>query len=111
MAKKLFVGGLAYSVTSDELREIFSKFGKVLSCDVIMDRFTNQSKGFAFVEMENNKEADEAIAKLNDTDIGGRKVAVSEARPREENTGYGNQNRGQGGGRNDFGRGRGRRNY
>jgi len=61
MSKRLFVGGLPYSITSSQLEEILSKFGKVASCDVIIDRDSGQSKGFGFVEMENDKEADEAI--------------------------------------------------
>jgi len=84
MAKKLFVGGLAYSITSSQLKDIFSKIGKVISCDVIKDRDTDRGKGFGFVEMENDKEADEAIEKLNDTELEGRKVVVNVARPREE---------------------------
>ncbi len=84
MAKKLFVGGLAYSITSSQLKDIFSKIGKVISCDVIKDRDTGQGKGFGFVEMENDKEADEAIEKLNDTELEGRKIVVNVARPREE---------------------------
>ena len=84
MSKKLFVGGLPYTITSSQLEEIFSKFGKVTSCDVITDRYSGQSKGFGFVEMENDKEADEAIEKLHDTEMEGRKIAVNVARPREE---------------------------
>jgi len=84
MSKRLFVGGLPYTITSSQLEEIFSKFGKVVSCDVITDRYSGQSKGFAFVEMENDKEADEAIEKLNETELEGRKIAVNVARPREE---------------------------
>jgi len=84
MSKRLFVGGLPYTVTSSQLEEMFSKFGKVVSCDVITDRYSGQSKGFAFIEMENDKEADEAIEKLNETELEGRKIAVNVARPREE---------------------------
>ncbi|MBA7494879.1 hypothetical protein ES702_05457 [subsurface metagenome] len=84
MAKKLFVGGLADSITSSQLKDIFSKIGKVISCDVIKDRDTDRGRGFGFVEMENDKEADEAIEKLNDTELEGRKVVVNVARPREE---------------------------
>jgi RNA recognition motif-containing protein len=84
MSKRLFVGGLPYSVTSSQLQEMFSKFGEVVSCDVITDRATNQSKGFGFVEMKNDTEADEAINKLNDTKLDGRKIAVNIAKPRED---------------------------
>jgi len=85
MAKKLFVGSLPYSTTNPQLEEIFSKFGKVVSCEIIADRFSGQSKGFAFVEMENDKEADEAISKLNGTELEGRKIIVNIARPRFDN--------------------------
>ncbi|OGM14485.1 hypothetical protein A3A76_05800 [Candidatus Woesebacteria bacterium RIFCSPLOWO2_01_FULL_39_23] len=99
MSKRLFVGGLPYSVTSPQLMDLFSKFGKVISADVISDKYTGQSKGFAFVEMENEKEADEAIKNLNETVIEGsgsdRKIAVNEARPREERPRF--ENRGGGG--------------
>ena len=106
MAKKLFVGGLAYSVTSSELRELFAKFGTVISADVIMDKFTNQSKGFGFVEMENDAEADEAISKLNETMFADRKITVNVARPREDRPRFDNN---RGGGRGgDWNRSRGR---
>jgi cold-inducible RNA-binding protein len=91
MSKRLFVGGLPYSATSSQLEEIFSKFGKVVSCEVITDRYSGRSKGFAFVEMENDKEADEAIEKLNDTEMEGKKIAVNVARPREERPMFGNR--------------------
>ena len=84
MSKRLFVGGLPYSINSSQLEEMFSKFGTVVSANVITDRDTGQSKGFGFVDMENDKEADEAIEKLNDTDLEGKKIAVNVARPREE---------------------------
>jgi RNA recognition motif-containing protein len=101
MAKKLFVGGLAYSITSSQLKDIFSKIGKVISCDVIKDRDTDRGKGFGFVEMENDKEADEAIEKLNDTELEGRKVVVNVAKPREERPRF--DNRGGGPRRDDRG--------
>jgi len=84
MAKRLFVGGLPYSVTDRKLEEIFSEIGVVSSATVITDRDTGQSKGFGFVDMEKDEEADEAIKKLNDTEIEGRKIVVNVARPREE---------------------------
>ena len=84
MSKRLFVGGLPYGINSSQLEEMFSKFGTVVSANVITDRDTGQSKGFGFVDMENDKEADEAIEKLNDTDLEGKKIAVNVARPREE---------------------------
>lgn len=82
MATKLFVS-LAYSVTDDELRDFFSEVGTVESARVIMDRETNRSKGFGFVEMSSDAEAKAAIEKLNGRDLNGRSVSVSEARPRE----------------------------
>lgn len=81
---KLFVGGLPYSVTSDELKDMFTKFGNVASATVITDKYSGQSKGFGFVEMENDSEAQEAIKALDGSDLNGRKVGVSVARPREE---------------------------
>lgn len=84
MAKRLFVGGLPYTTTSDEIRELFSKIGEVTSADVITDKFTNQGKGFAFVEFADDANADKAIKELNGTDFSGRKLVVNEARPREE---------------------------
>jgi RNA recognition motif-containing protein len=101
MAKKLFVRGFPYSTTSSQLEDIFSKIGKVISCDIIKDRDTGQSKGFGFIEMENDKEADEAIEKLNDTELEGRKIAVNVARPREERPRF--YNRGGGSRRDDRG--------
>ncbi|HUV42635.1 MAG TPA: RNA-binding protein [Patescibacteria group bacterium] len=94
MSKKLFVGGLPYTVTSSQIEEIFSKFGKIVSCDLITDRYSGQSKGFAFVDMENDEEADEAIKKLNDTEMGGRKIAVNVAKPREERPSFDNRREG-----------------
>lgn len=84
MAKRLFVGGLPYSVTDRSLEEMFSEIGVVSSATVITDRDTGQSKGFGFVDMEKDEEADEAIKKLNDTEIEGRRIVVNVARPREE---------------------------
>lgn len=81
MASKLYVGGLAYSITEKELEEAFAAFGTVVSAAVIKDRDTNQSKGFGFVEMSSDAEAQKAIAELNGKDLSGRNVIVSEARP------------------------------
>lgn len=83
MATKLFVGSLAYSVTDQELEEFFAAFGKVNSAKVIIDRETNRSKGFGFVEMENEDEAKSAIAELNGKELNGRAVAIDEAKPQE----------------------------
>ena len=82
--KKLFVGGLNFKTTEDTLTEAFSKAGKVLSSVIIMDRMTHRSKGFGFVEMENDSEADAAIAMYNNQELDGRRVVVNEARPLEK---------------------------
>lgn len=84
MANKLFVGSLAFSATDDDLAQFFSQAGTVQSAKVIMDRDTNRSKGFGFVEMSNDDEAQKAIEQLNGKELNGRAVNVSEARPREE---------------------------
>ena len=84
MANKLFVGSLAFSATDDDLAQFFSQAGTVQSAKVIMDRDTNRSKGFGFVEMSTDEEAQKAIEMLNGKDLNGRAVNVSEARPREE---------------------------
>ena len=83
MAKKIYVGNLSYSTTEETLRNQFSQFGQVESVSIIMDKFTNKSKGFGFVEMTEEKEADEAIATLNQKEIDGRKVRVSVAEERK----------------------------
>lgn len=80
----IYVGNLPYSATEDELRTAFSAFGEVSSVNVIMDRDTGQSKGFAFVEMSDNASADAAIKGLNDTAMGGRNLRVNQAKPRGE---------------------------
>ncbi len=97
-SKKLYVGGLPYSVTEGTLREIFSAHGTVESATVIMDRMTSRSKGFGFVEMGSQEEAQAAIDKLNGTDLEGRNITVNEAKPREP--------RGGGGGGGGYGRDR-----
>jgi len=83
MATKLFVGSLSYSVTDDQLQDAFAAFGTVVSAKVIMDRETGRSKGFGFVEMSSEDEAQAAIKEMNGKDVGGRAVTVSEARPQE----------------------------
>jgi RNA recognition motif-containing protein len=82
--KKLFVGSLPYSTTSTDVEEMFTKIGTVSSVNLITDRNTGQSKGFAFVEMESDDEAQKAIEQLNGTDVGGRNIIVNEARPQEK---------------------------
>lgn len=84
MATKLYVGGLAYSVTEQELEAFFAEIGKVLSAFVIKDRDSGQSKGFGFVEMEDDKDAAKAIQELNGKELSGRSIVVNEARPQED---------------------------
>ncbi len=83
MGKKLYVGNLKYAVTSSDLEQMFGEFGTVQSADVIMDKMTGRSKGFGFVEMGSDEEAQAAIAALNGKDIDGRPLTVNEAKPRE----------------------------
>jgi len=103
MAKKLYVGGLPYSTTDDELKEHFVQAGSVESATVIMDRMSGRSKGFGFVEMATDEEAQKAIQMFNGQDFGGRNLTVNEARPMEARPprqggggggGYGGGNRG-----------------
>src|SRR5262249_55095342 len=111
MSKKLYVGNLSFQTTEDELREVFGQYGQVTSAQVVMDRETGRSRGFAFVEMADG--ADQAIAAMNGAQLGGRTLTVNEARPREERPrgggggGYG----GGGGGRGYGGGGGGGRGY
>ncbi len=93
MNKKLYVGGLPYAVTEDKLNEIFSAHGTVDSARVITDRFTGRSRGFGFVEMADESEAQAAIDSLNGTELDGRTLTVNEARPQEK------RSEGGGGGR------------
>ena len=84
MNKKLYVGGLPYAVTEDRLQEIFSAHGTVESARVITDRFTGRSRGFGFVEMSSEEEAQTAIDSLNGSDLEGRTLTVNESRPQED---------------------------
>jgi RNA recognition motif-containing protein len=84
MAIKLYVGGLAYSVTEKELEDFFMEQGKVISAVVIKDRDSGQSKGFGFVEMDDTKEGQNAINNLNGKELSGRTITVNEARPQED---------------------------
>lgn len=81
--KKLFVGSLPWAVDDQKLADLFSQYGKVLSAVVLKDKMTGRSRGFGFVEMEDDAAADEAMSKLNGSDIEGRNIVVNEARPRE----------------------------
>jgi len=84
VVKKLFVGSLPFSTTSAQLEELFSQAGKIASLDLITDRYSGQSKGFAFVEMSTDEETQEAIKKFNNFEIDGRKIVVNVARPKED---------------------------
>lgn len=84
MAKKLFVGSLSYNVTDDQLREFFAAAGTVETAQVVMDRMTGRSRGFGFVEMSSDEEANKAIDMWNGKDLDGRTLTVNEARPLEE---------------------------
>jgi len=84
MATKLFVGSLAFSATDDDLAQFFASAGTVVSAKVVIDRDTNRSKGFGFVEMSSDAEAKKAIEQLDGKELSGRAINVSEARPRED---------------------------
>ena len=84
MAKKLYVGGIPYSTTEDDLKAAFGEMGAVTSAAIIIDKMTGRSKGFGFVEMANDADADKAIAEMNGKDFQGRTLTVNEARPLEE---------------------------
>ena len=84
MAKKLYVGNLSYNVTEEELKEVFAPIGEVLSAKIITDAATGRSKGFGFVEMASDEDADKAISTLNGTTLLERQINVSEARPQRE---------------------------
>lgn len=98
MGKKLYCGNLSYNVSSADLEQMFSEFGSVKSADVIMDRDTGRSKGFGFVEMNSDQEAQAAIDAINGREHDGRTLTVNEARPREERSGGGGGRGGRGGG-------------
>ena len=95
---RIYVGNLSYQVTDEELRQSFEAFGEVSSANVIMDKFSGQSKGFGFVEMSSKSEAEAAISSLNGKDLKGRALNVNEARPRPGPGGEGGGG-GRGGGR------------
>ncbi|MBX3394970.1 MAG: RNA-binding protein [Phycisphaerae bacterium] len=105
MSKKLYVGNLPYSVTGSDIERLFSEHGSVASATVITDRDTGRSKGFGFVEMNSDAEADAAIAALNGKDHDGRALTVNEAKPMKPRTGGGGGGRGGYGGGSRGGRG------
>lgn len=84
MSKKLFIGSLSWDTTDDSLRSAFEPFGTVASANVIRDRDSNRSKGFGFVEYENDADADKAVAEMNGKELDGRPINVAEARPKAE---------------------------
>lgn len=129
MAKKIYVGNLSFSVTDDELQQAFASFGTILSARVVMDKMSGRSKGFGFVEIEQDSAADEAVSKMDGQTIGGRAIRVSEAKPQEDRPrrpsgggggygggggrsggggGYGGGGRSSGGGGSGYGGGGGR---
>ncbi len=102
MEVKLYVGNMSYQTTENELRSLFAEAGEVLTVDVIMDRYSGSPKGFAFITMGNQADANKAISIFNGKEVGGRPLTVNVARPREE--------RAPGGGRSYNGSGRGNSN-
>ncbi len=80
----IYVGNLPWSISDDELRDLFTEFGEVSSANVIMDKFSGRSKGFGFVEMSNESDAESAIEALNEKEIDGRNLRVNQAKPRED---------------------------
>ncbi len=93
MAKKLFVGGLSWNTNDDQLKEFFAEIGEVVSANVITDKYSGRSKGFGFIEMSSEKEAKEAMKKLNGKELDGRTIVVDEAKPQAPR-----EDRGGGGG-------------
>jgi len=93
MDNKLYVGNLSYDTSDGDLKTLFSQVGTVSSVNLIMDRYSGRSKGFAFIEMDTQSEAEEAIKRFNGYDLDGREIKVNIARPREErpSSGYGNR--------------------
>lgn len=109
MSNKLYVGNLSFRVTNEDLQEYFAGAGTVESANVVMDRETGRSRGFGFVEMASEDDANNAIAQFNGQEYDGRNMVVNEARPREDGGGRGGNNRGGGGGRGGYGGGGGNR--
>jgi RNA recognition motif-containing protein len=113
MAKNIYVGNLVWECTADDLLALFQEHGQVTRAQVITDRETGRSRGFGFVEMDNDGEAQKAIDALNGAEFNGRPLTVNEARPREDRGGGGGGSRGGygGGGRGGYGGGGGRGGY
>ncbi|HUK83257.1 MAG TPA: RNA-binding protein [Verrucomicrobiae bacterium] len=106
MATKLFVGNLSFNTTEGDILDLFKQAGNVVSCELIVDKFTNKSRGFAFVQMGSQEEANKAIAEFNGKELDGRALTVNEARPREERPRGDFGGGGGGRGRGDFSRSR-----
>lgn len=109
MARRIYVGGLPYSATEEDLENLFSSHGAVKDATVITDKYTGQAKGFGFIEMEDDAEAEKAINALNGAQMGGRTLTVNEAKPREERPRSGGGGYGGGGGGGYSGGGGGNR--
>jgi RNA recognition motif-containing protein len=105
MGTRLFVGNLSFNTTEGELLDHFKQAGNVVKCELMVDKFTNKSRGFAFVEMGSQEEANAAIQQFHGKELGGRALTVNEARPREERPRGDFGGGGGGGGRRDFGGG------
>jgi RNA recognition motif-containing protein len=105
MSTKIYVGNLSFNTSTQDLEDLFGEFGTVQSANIIEDRETGRSRGFAFVEMSSNEEAQAAISALNGKDMDGRSLTVNEAKPREEGGGRGGNRGGGGGGRGGYGGG------
>ena len=86
---KLYVGNLSYDTSEADLRTAFEGYGKVSSANIVTDKYTGKSRGFGFIEMDSNDEANEAMTKLHDTELNGRNLNVNEAKPRNDNRGGG----------------------
>jgi RNA recognition motif-containing protein len=110
--KNIYVGNLPFATTQDQLEELFAQYGEVQSARIIMDRETGRSRGFAFVQMASDSDADQAISTLNDSDFNGKSLRVNEARPREDRPRTGGGNRGGfGGSRGGYGNNDGGRRF
>ncbi|MEW6262252.1 MAG: RNA-binding protein [Thermodesulfobacteriota bacterium] len=93
---KLYVGNLSFSLTESELKDLFTPFGQVDSANIVMDRYSGQSKGFGFVEMASRGEGEKAVASLNGKEVDNRQIKVNEAKPRTDNRSGGSGHRGGG---------------
>ena len=102
MGQRLYVGNLSFDTMEGDVMDLFAKVGKVVSCNLVTDRYTGKSRGFAFVEMSTQEEADKAVAEINGKELDGRSLRVNEARPREERESRPRRDFG-GGGRGDRG--------